>query len=604
MKKRTYGYYGVVLYVNLTTGKIEKKPIPTQDLENFVGGRGLGMKMLWDHVKTPGLDALSQENPLMFMPGPFSGFPPPSSARTCVVTKSPHTSPLQSKYPHASTVSYANMGGFFGPEIRFAGYDGILITGKASSPAYIVIEDDKVEIRDAKKFWGMRTDVFDKAFIDELGDRRFRTCYIGPAGEKGVRYACILNTAARAAGRGGTGCVMGSKNLKAIAVKGSKQPEVSDYKWFVELLEQARKGFQGTPSTENWRKNGTAGALTWSSSKGTMAVKNYREGTFLEVDKIGAAAAREKVWIRDFACFCCPLACKKSGITRKGPYAGLVHDGPEYETGTMLGANLMISDMEGMLKAIFNTDDLGMDIISAGNTVGFLMEAYEKGLIDTKFLDGIDLRWGNVDATLKIIEKIANRDGVGDIASRGVKAVSKKIGKGSEKFAIHVKGHELAAWNIHADPAKGICYATSNRGACHLNGNDPTEQNTRSMLDSLGVCLFAEGGYGKTLIRHLLSAITGKEWTPEDYMTAGERIFNLEKMFNYREGFNREDDSLPDRFFEEPLTVGPRKGAVLEKVKFNEAMNQYYEERGWDSKTTRPGNAKLKSLGLSFAMDV
>ncbi|MBW2100860.1 MAG: aldehyde ferredoxin oxidoreductase C-terminal domain-containing protein, partial [Deltaproteobacteria bacterium] len=208
------------------------------------------------------------------------------------------------------------------------------------------------------------------------------------------------------------------------------------------------------------------------------------------------------------------------------------------------------------------------------------------------------------DATLKIIEKIANRDGVGDIASQGVKAVSKKIGKGSEKFAVHVKGHELAAWNVHADPARAICYATANRGACHLNGNDPREQNARSMLDSLGVCLFAEGGYKKTLIRHLLSAITGKEWTSEEYMTAGERIFNLEKMFNYREGFGREDDRLPDRFFEEPLTVGPRKGAVLEKVKFNEAMNQYYEERGWDPQTTRPGNAKLKSLGLSFAMDV
>ena len=602
MKSNKFGYYGVVLDVNLTTGNIEKKPVPTEDLEKFIGGRGLGMKILWDRLKTPGIDALSPENPLMFMPGPFSGFPLPSSSRTCVVTKSPYTSPEKSQYPHASTLSYANMGGFFGPEIRFAGYDGLVVTGKASSPAYIVIEDDKVEIKDAKKFWGMKTDAFDKAFIEELGDRRFRTCYIGTAGENQVRYACILNTAARAAGRGGTGCVMGSKNLKAIAVKGLNQPEVGDHNNFLKLLEEAREAFKDTPSTENWRKNGTAGALARSSGRGTMAVKNYREGTFLEIEKIGATAARKKVWIRDFACYCCPLACKKSGVTKKSPYAGLVHDGPEYETGTMLGANLLISDLGGMLKAIYNSDDFGIDIISVGNVIGFLMEAYEKGLIDKKFLDGIDLRWGNVDATLKMIEKIANRDGIGDVASRGVKALSEKIGKDSEKFAIHVKGHTLAAWNVHAEPARGICYATANRGACHLNGDDATEQNSRAIMDSLGVCIFAEGGYKDTLVPNLLTAITGREWTREDYMMAGERIFNLEKMFNFREGFGREDDRLPARFFEEPLTVGPKKGAVLDRAKFNKALNGYYKERGWDPETTRPGNAKLKSLGLSFTL--
>ncbi len=593
------GYHGVILDINLTTGKAEETPLPEEHTEKFVGGRGLGMRILWDRLKNPGVDPLSPENPLMFMPGPYSGFPIPSASRTCVVTKSPHTSAIQSKYPHASTVGYANMGGFFGPEIRFAGYDCIVVTGRASSPVYIVIDNEKVEIRDATQFWGMRTDAFDRALIREVGDRRFRSCYIGPAGENLVEYACVINTAARAAGRAGTGCVMGSKNLKAIAVRGSKMPEVADHKRYLDLLEDSRKAFTGTPATERWRRYGTAGALGWSSNNGSQAVKNYREGTFLDLEKIGAEAARQKLWIRDFACYCCPLACKKSGSAQKLPYAGLVHDGPEYETGTMFGTNLMVSDLEGLMKEIFAGDDYGLDIISTGNVIGFLMEAYEKEYIDKRFLDGVDLKWGNVDAILKMIEKIAKRDGVGDLASRGVKELSKEIGRDSHEFAIHVKGHELAAWNVHVDPPMGISYVSSNRGACHLNGRTIEDQNTTAIIDSLGVCLFAARGFGDRL-GHLLNAVTGFEWTAEDFMKAGERVFNLEKMFNYREGFRRIDDRLPERFFEEPLTVGSKKGAVLDRGEFDSMLGEYYSNRGWDPETTRPSDSKLESLDLSF----
>lgn len=603
MSNKRYGYHGAVLDIGLTTGKVEKKPIPREDSVKFAGGRGLGIKILWDRLNKPGVDPLSPENPLMFMPGPLSGFPVPSSSRTCVVTKSPHTSPVGSNYPHASTLAYSNMGGFFGPEIRFAGYDGMVITGKASSPVYVVVEDDKVEIRDAAKFWGMGTDEFDRRFIEELGNRRFRTCYIGPAGESLVSYACIINTAGRAAGRGGTGCVMGSKNLKAIAVKGTKMPGVADHGRFLESLEEARKGFKGTEQTMRWRYAGTAGALPWSSGRGSQAVKNYREGTFQEIDKIGYEAARQKAWIRDFACFCCPLSCKKSGVVKTGSYPGLVHDGPEYETGTMFGSNLMVSDLGGLLKEIFAGDDYGMDIISAGNVIGFLMENYEKGNIDKTFLDGIDLTWGNVDAVLKMIEKIARREGIGDLASKGVKAVAEQIGKESHKFAIHVKGHELAAWNVHVDPGMGISYATSNRGACHLNGRTPEDQNSTAMIDSTGVCLFAADGYGENGLQNLLTSVTGIEWTKEEYLKAGERIYNLEKMFNFREGFKREDDRLPDRFFEEPLTVGPGKGKVLDKDEFNKMLQEYYVKRGWNPETSKPTRAKLEELGLAFTLE-
>ena len=592
------GYHGIILHIDLFGGKIEKAVVAPQDLDKFVGGRGLGMKILWDRLRKPGVDPLSPDNPLMFMPGPFSGLPVPSSSRTCVVTKSPMTSPAKSDYPCASTVSYANMGGFFGPEVRFAGYDGIVITGKATELCYVVIDDGKVEIREAKKFKGMRTDAFDKAILSELGDRRFKTVYIGPAGENLVQYASIIHTSGRAAGRGGVGCVMGSKNLKGIAVRGSGQPGVADHKRFLAALEKARLALKNSPRTKEWAEQGTARGIVANSNAGTEAVRNYREGTFLEADKIGAGAARRDVWVRDIACYCCPLACKKSGITR-GKYGGIVHDGPEYETGVMLGSNLLISDMPGLLKAIYTIDDLGLDQISTGNVIGFLMEAYEKGMIDQKFLDGIDLKWGRVDATLAMIDKIASRNGVGDLASKGVKALSRQIGQGSQKFAVHVKGHELAAHNIQANPPRGLSYVTANRGACHLNGDNIAMQNTRAMLDTTGLCLFAalETALEESILA-LLSAITGREYDKTEFMKTGERVFNLEKLFNYREGFRREDDRLPDRFFEDAFTIGPKKGSVLVRDQFNAMLTQYYKDRGWDTETTKPGESKLKELGL------
>ena len=605
------GYFKVLLDIDLSKGTIRRTPVAQKDIEDFIGGRGLGMKILWDRLQKPGIDGLSPENPLMFMPGPFSGFPIPSASRTVVVTKSPCTSPETSVYPHASTVSYSNIGGFLGPEIRFAGYDGIVISGKAATPSYIVIEDDTVEIRDARHFWGMKTDEFDKTLIRELKNRRFQTCYIGPAGENQVSYACILHTTARAAGRG-VGAVMGSKNLKAIAVKGTGMPHVADLTAFNRYLKDARdvfRGFTGGLLTGFWRESGTAAAIQAMSDDGLMAVKNYREGTFAEIDKINAKTAREKAWVRDFACYCCCLACKKSGAVKDGLYKTLVHDGPEYETGVMFGANLMISDFGGLMKAIYDGDDLGMDIISAGNVMGFLMEAREKGYVSKSDLDGIDLSWGNVDAVLTMIDKISRRDGIGDLAARGVKAVSKQVGRESEKFAIHVKGLELAAHNIHANPPRALCYATSNRGACHLSGDNIAHQNFVAAVDSLGLCLFASDhnkwmipGISKKKMANLLTAITGIEWDADKFMHAGERVFTLEKMFNLREGFTRQDDTLPERFFAEPFTTGPEKGAVLDRRKFSEMMDAFYTDRGWDPAATRPSDEKIEELGLEFTI--
>ncbi len=595
------GYNRILLEIDLTSETIQKTPISEEDLKKYIGGRGLGMKLLYDNLPNPGVDPLSPENPLLIMPGPFSGFPIPSSSRTCVVTKSPRTSSVNKKFEFGSTVSYSNMGGFVGPEIRFAGYDGILIKGKAEKPVYIFIEDDVVEIRDASRYWGMGTDKFDKFFIEDLRDRRFESFYIGPAGENLVPYASVINTAARAAGRGGVGCVMGSKNLKAVAVKGTGMPTVANHKEYLDLLEKARVSFSiDNDDRKFWREEGTTGALEYSSDQGSQAVKNYSEGTFEGIKNLATASARKKIWKRDFACFSCALSCKKSGYA-KGAYGTMVHDAPEYETGTMLGANLMIDSLEGLAKLIYVADDYGIDIISAGNTIGFLMECYDKKLIDKDFLDGIDLQWGSVEASLQMLHKIGKMEGIGKLAAQGVKMLSGEIGQGSENFAIQVKGHELAAWNVPAYEKTGISYTTANRGACHLNGGEIQEQDEIALMDSLGACAFASGWYKDELhYRHFLSALTGIEWTEEEFNKAGERIFNLEKMINYREGFDKNDDILPERFYKNKFSHGPKEGAVVDREEFDKMMNDYYEARGWDKETSRPTDEKLEELGLGF----
>lgn len=594
------GINGKILEVNLSTGEIVKRALSESYYKEYLGGRGLGMKLLSEYLKKPGTDPFSQENPLMFMPGLFCGFPIPSSSRTCMVTKSPLTSPKSKRYKHASTVSYSNMGGFIGAEIKYAGYDGIVILGKSPKPVYLFVENEKVEIRDAAKFTGMGTNEFENAIIKEVGDRRFESAYIGPGAENGVLYGSVINTAARAAGRGGTGCIMGVKKLKAIVVHGTGMPTISDPETYHQLLQQIRIAANSNNETvKRWRYGGTANALQFSSDRGSQAVKNFSEGTFEGIEKINAHAARRQVWNRDFACFSCPLACKKSGFA-KGAYGGVVNEGIEYETGTMLGANLLIDDLNGLNKMIEIADDYGVDIITLGNVIGFLMECYEKQLIDLSFLDGIDLRWGKVDPAIEMIHKIGKREGIGIAASKGVKHLATLIGKGSEDFAIHVKGHELAAWNVQGyAKSYGVSYTTANRGACHMTGGEISGQNNSTLRDSLGSCSFASSFYRDELhYRHFLKALTGITLSEEEFAKTGERIFNLERHLNCREGFNSTDDVLPERFFKDAYTIGPQKDVILDRKEFKDIMLDYYRNRGWDTETGIPTEQKLKELGI------
>jgi aldehyde:ferredoxin oxidoreductase len=534
----------------------------------------------------------------MIMPGPFSGFPVPYAARFTTVTKSPHTSPLDSPYEKASTISFSTGGGFLAPEIKLAGYDGIIFTGKADAPVIVVINNDKVEIRDGRKYWGMQTYACEKRLLEEeLQDRRYEVCSIGPAAENGVTYSGVLHSLGRAAGRGGTGTVMASKNLKAVAVQGSRLPEVADHKLFLTQLAGLREDMKNRLS-----RYGTAAGLVNNSDQGRQAVKNYREGTDLEAVKISGVYAETGIWTRHIACYCCPQACKKIGVGKGGKWGKWVVEGPEYESGTMFGPNLLVHDINGMMVAIGEADDLGFDHISLGNVLGFLMECYEKGLIDKKFTDGIDLTWGNVQGIRDAMQNIAYRKGnLGATAYRGTKHLAQVIGKGSEAFACHCKGHGYAAHNVHVNPPRALCYVTANRGACHVNGQNIPGQHTHAMDDSTVLCQMGSRTLTEITIPNLLQSITGQPWDQAKYEQTGERIFNLEKCFNYREGFRREDDQLPDRFYTEPLTVGPYVGAVLTRDQFRTLMDGYYTERGWDLKTTRPSQQKLAQLGLDFA---
>jgi aldehyde:ferredoxin oxidoreductase len=563
------GVNGKILIADLTAGTTHTRMLSEKDYKLYLGGRGLGMKLLSEYLDVHGTDPLGPENPLMFMPGLMCGFPFPSSSRTCMVTKSPITRPLSPAHRYASTVSYSNMGGFIGPEIKFAGYDGIVVTGSSDKPVYLFVENDRVEIRNASKFSGMTSAIFDEAIIKEVGDRRFESAYIGPGAERGVLY-------------------------------GSNKPEVADPAMFSELLKEARLSFGAdSESKTNWRYGGTANALQFSSDRGSQAVKNFSEGTFSGIEKINAHAARSRVWKRDMACFTCHLACKKSGFA-KGAYGGVVNEGIEYETGTMLGANLLIDDLDGLHKMIEIADDYGIDIITLGNVLGFLMECYEKKLIDIDFLDGIALHWGSVNPCIEMIHKIGTMEGVGAEAAKGVRHLSELIGKNSSEFAIHVKGHELAAWNVQGYAKSiGISYTTANRGACHMTGGDIGGQNLSTLRDSLGMCSFAASWYRKEIhFKHIIKAITGFDLTEEEFMETGERIFNLERWLNSKEGFGREDDCLPERFFKDAYTEGPQKNVVLDRSEFSTIMDGYYTNRGWNLNTGVPEKATLERLKI------
>ncbi len=589
------GYVGQILEVDLTSKQIKKTPLDTKDAQMFIGGRGLGAKYLWDRSK-PGGSYLDPDNPLCYMSGPLNGLPAPCTGRLTIVTRSASTFPRSN--PTTTGICHTNTGGHWAPELKFAGYDAVVVTGASASPVGIVIENDQVKIVPADKYWGMGLYDLQNALDKDMG-RRYQNVYIGPGGENLVRYANIMTEIHRAAGRGGAGAVMGSKKLKFITVRGTNGLNIDSMPAWKKANRQAWTELLASGGFHEWREYGTAMVLTASSDWGSEAVYNFKEGTYEYADELSAEKAYRNLWVGDDACYSCPLACLHRGVIRSGRFSGMTHDGPEYE-GVMMGANCGVKDFAGWLANTSASDDYGLCYISMGNVLGFCMEAYEKGIIKAADLDGVAMKWGDVDAMLEIQKKVAYGQGCGRLLGKNLRALVDAWGPQCEEFSIETKGQGWAAWNTRALKNFEITYLTANRGADHLTGSDIPTQNTRVMNDSLGVCLFPQlAGFKPETMKDLLNAATGYRFNMADYWKSAERIYTLERSFNVRDGFSRADDTVPPRMYKEALSVGAAKGAILKVDELEKLLDNYYADRGWDKNGVPTGN-RLMQLGLHF----
>lgn len=572
-----YLYTGKILKINLTTKEVKTEDLNQDWAEKYIGGKGLGFRYFFDEMD-PATDPLSPANVLIFITGPMAGTVFPSSSRVCIVTKSPAT----------GTILDSSMGGIIGAEIKYAGYDAVIITGRAKEPVYIVISDDSVEIKDARGLWGKGIFKVDSEIKKDLDDEGYKTAIIGPAGENFVPFACITSECYRHAGRGGAGAVMGSKNLKAIAVRGFNGVKVYNMKSFLDL---AMKTQSETLSEENdplrdniWViKDGTPWLVDAVNELGILPVRNFQGGQWEHAGKINSTAVKGKK-TRDRACFSCPLAC--GNFTRAD---GSMVEGPEYETLSMAGSNCGIDDIDAIIKFNESCDNLGLDTISTGNVVAFAMEMTERQIYD------FGIRFGDCENYLKIPEEIAYSKSRGKDLGLGVRELSAKYG--GREFAMEVKGLEFPGYDPRGSYGMGLAYATSDRGACHLrafpafspipfNLEANTElvishQHRLAIKNSVTFCLFIHTVQVSEMAEILNSGL-GTEYKEEDLWEAGERIWNLGRLFNIKAGLTAKDDSLPLRVFKEGLLNGPHRDKVFPKEDFNTMLQSYYRYRGWD----------------------
>ena len=600
------GYGGRILRVNLTNGTVTKEPTPPDVAHDFIGGRGFGIYFLLKEVPK-GADPLGPENKLIISSGPISGMMIPGGGKCDWTTKAPLTGGYAS----------ASMGGHFTAEMRYAGLDSIILEGISPKPVYLFIDDDKIELRDASDLWGKATFAVEKQFKEKLGEE-FQVAVIGVGGENLVPYACINHDYGRQAGRGGVGAVMGSKKVKAIVVHGTKSIPVADMDAYRKAGMALYKACKDSEGLKDWTRYGTTIVVSWCDEVGALPTRNFSAGSFEDGKNLYGPVMREKIVITDKGCFGCPSPCGKYSRNKK--YNSYV-EGPEYETIGMMGSNLGIDDIEAVAQANLLCDDLGIDTISAGNAIGWAMECYEKGIFTKKDTDGLDLKFGNVDATFTLIEKIARREGLGALLAEGVKRASKKVGKGSEKFAIQVKGMEQSAYATHNATAMLLAYMTCDVGAHHNRawaitydlqvGREKVVpekvarviwlQNFRPMFDVLGGCRlqWVELGIDRDLYVPALEAITGIQRSWEDLDKVGERIWNLTRLFWAREneGFGRAWDMPSPRFYEEAPKSGATKGQITKLEDINRLLDMYYEQRGWTSDGL-PKPETIESLGL------
>ena len=600
------GYGGKILRVNLTKGTITKELTPPDLARDFIGGRGFGIYFLLKEVPK-GADPLGPENKLIISSGPISGMMIPGGGKCDWTTKAP----LTGGYAGSS------MGGHFTAEMRYAGLDSIILEGISPKPVYLFIDDDKVELRDASDLWGKGTFTVEKQFKEKFGEE-FQIAVIGPGGENLAPYACVNHDYGRQAGRGGVGAVMGSKKLKAIVIHGLKSIPVADLEGYRKAGMALYKACKDAEGLKDWTRYGTTIVTSWCDEVGALPTRNFSAGSFEGGKGIYGQTMREKIVITDKGCFGCPCPCGKYSHMKK--YNTYV-EGPEYETIGLMGSNLGIDDIEAVAQANLLCDNLGIDTISAGNAIAWAMECYEKGIFTKADTDGLDLKFGNVEATFTLIEKIARREGLGALLADGVKRASQKVGKGSEKFAIHVKGMEQSAYATHNATAMLLAYMTCDVGAHHNRSWAITYdlqvgrelvtpekvtriiwlQDFRPMFDVIGGCRlqWVELGIDRDLYVPALEAITGIHRSWQDLEKVGERIWNMTRLFWAREneGFGRSWDMPAPRFYEEAPTSGATKGQITKLEDVNRLLDMYYEQRGW-SADGLPTPETLEKLSL------
>jgi len=594
---------GKLLRINLTTGESKEDTIFTELWEAFIGGRGLGAYYLMKEVPSK-VEPLSPENKLIFMNGPLASTLIPGNNKICVTFKSPLT----------NTYSYSLCGGHWGPELKYAGYDGLIIEGKATNPVYIVINNDEVEIKSAEKVWGNLIPKSEKLLRKELaGDKTHQIALIGPAGEKLVNYACITAGLYREFGRGGSGAVMGSKNLKGIAITGSIDVKLANPKEVIRLGKELIQNLRESRGGQVRREYGTMELVERVNNAGFWVTRNFTEGYFEEGYKLEGKKMREEIVIGDSSCFGCPIGCGKRTYVKTKDNEKYLMEGPEFETVGMLGSNCGISSWETLLKASKICDTFGFDTINAGACVSMVMEGFESGRLTLEDTDGIEIKFGNENALIHVLEKIGKREGIGDILAHGVAEASKILN--IEDLAMHSKGQSFPVYDPRGAKAMALTYAISPKGAHHMLattfgtelsiGNrfevkgkgilERDQQFSMAIIDSIAMCSTMRAGIPLDDQARAYSIVTGIEVDNQTLIRSAERIINLERMYNVKMGFDRSNDSLPKRFLDFPMPSGESKGQIVE---LNSLLDDYYTVMGWNSKGI-PTKKKLKELELN-----
>lgn len=620
------GYRGVILRINLTKGTIDRETLGEDLIYNFAGGRGFNSKVLYDEVK-PGTAPLGPGNKVVIAVGPCNGTLVPGSQRFTITSKSPLT----------GFFGDSNCGGSFGAELKYAGYDMVIIEGQAPDPTYVWIDDDMIGLKPAAHLWGKTTRETMRAIEREVRDPNISIAAIGPCGENGVKFACVISDLGRGAGRSGQGAVWGSKNLKAIAVRGTNGVKVAKLKMLEEAVRETYEGWNNDPVYKN-NKVIWGPAIGWNRYEkfGMFPTNNFRGGTF-PTRLVGGLKGLEKFYVAPKACFSCPVPCDHMHVVCEGSYAGSYGEGMELSVPGDFGPRIGNIDPSLALKAAQVCDDYGVDYFDMTGVIAFAMECFERGILTLKDSGGLLLNWGSSEAILGLIEMVTYRKGIGAILAEGLRGAAERIGKNSQKYAMQVKGQGFPMRDVRASKGWALAYAVASRGGCHVRADLPegyppeaidsrlawvykkhkdvaspyTEEgkaalvkwyeDMRAFENCLEICYYSvypwmfSSGSVLGILSKFYNSVTGLNISEDDVLRIGERITNVERLFNMREGLTRKDDRLPERMTKEPLPDGPAKGEV---VRLEPMVDEYYELRGWDKKTGFPTKDKLSDLGI------